>query len=133
MTLPRSAADVLAGHVLFEIEAIDRMHLNLCQPRLQHGAGIAAFFVGHRGNRFASPALMAPVTAAFTADIGHADIGHFVAARGLDLVRFSRGHKSRNEPRPPRVARRPRPQQPPAPVTHRYISRIPGSHRTSGT
>src|SRR5271165_2240174 len=45
MTLPRSAADVLAGHVLFEIEAIDRMYLNLYQPRLQHGAGIAAFFV----------------------------------------------------------------------------------------
>jgi hypothetical protein len=40
MTLPRSAADVLAGHVLFEIEAIDRMYLNLYQPRLQHGAGI---------------------------------------------------------------------------------------------
>src|SRR2546423_14259308 len=86
MTLPRSAADVLAGHVLFEIEAIDRMYLNLCQPRLQHGAGIAAFFVGHRGHRFASSALMAPMTAAFTADIHH-----FIAARGLDLVRFARG------------------------------------------
>jgi hypothetical protein len=57
MTLPRSAADVLAGHVLFEIEAIDRIYLNLYQPRLQHGAGIAAFFVGHRGHRFASSAL----------------------------------------------------------------------------
>src|SRR6266496_2783242 len=78
MTLPRSAADVLAGHVLFEIEAIDRMYLNLYQPRLQHGAGIAAFFVGHRGHRFASSALMAPMTAAFTADIDH-----FAAARGL--------------------------------------------------
>jgi hypothetical protein len=88
MTLPRSAADVLAGHVLFEIEAIDRMYLNLYQPRLQHGAGIAAFFVGHRGNRFASSALMAPVTAAFTADIEH-----FVAARGLDLVRFGKGQR----------------------------------------
>jgi|HubBroStandDraft_4_1064222.scaffolds.fasta_scaffold23596_2 hypothetical protein len=88
MTLPRSAADVLADHVLFEIEAIDRMYLNLYQPRLQHGAGIAAFFVGHRGHRFASSALMAPMTAAFTADIEH-----FVAARGLDLVRFSRGQR----------------------------------------
>jgi hypothetical protein len=88
MTLPRSAADVLAGHVLFEIEAIDRMYLNLYQPRLQHGAGIAAFFVGHRGHRFASSALMAPMTAAFTADIGH-----FTAARGLDLVRFARGQR----------------------------------------
>jgi len=88
MTLPRSAADVLADHVLFEIEAIDRMYLNLYQPRLQHGAGIAAFFVGHRGHRFASSALMAPMTAAFTADIEH-----FVAARGLDLVRFTRGQR----------------------------------------
>ena len=88
MTLPRSAADVLADHVLFEIEAIGRMYLNLYQPRLQHGAGIAAFFVGHRGNRFASPALMAPVTAAFVADIHH-----FIAARGLELVRFGRGQR----------------------------------------
>src|SRR6202035_4886624 len=88
MTLPRSAADVLADHVLFEVEAIDRMYLNLYQPRLQHGAGIAAFFVGHRGNRFASSALMAPMTAAFTANIGH-----FIAARGLDLVRFAKGQR----------------------------------------
>ncbi len=88
MTLPRSAADVLADHVLFEIEAIDRMYLNLYQPRLQHGAGIAAFFVGHRGHRFASSALMAPMTAAFTADIDH-----FIASRGLDLVRFARGQR----------------------------------------
>ena len=84
MTLPRCAADVLADHVLFEIEAIDRMYLNMYQPRLQHGAGIAAFFVGHRGHRFASSALMAPMTTAFTANIGH-----FVAARGLDMVRFA--------------------------------------------
>jgi hypothetical protein len=88
MTLPRSAADVLAGHVLFEIEVIDRMYLNLYQPRLQHGAGIAAFFVGHRGNRFASSALMAPMTAAFVADIGH-----FAAVRGLDVVRFAKGQR----------------------------------------
>jgi hypothetical protein len=88
MTLPRSAADVLADHVLFEIEAVDRMYLNLYQPRLQHGAGVAAFFVGHRGHRFASSALMAPMTAAFTADIHH-----FVAARGVDLVRFARGQR----------------------------------------
>src|SRR6266568_3137772 len=81
MTLPRCAADVLADHVLFEIEAIDRMYLNLYQPRLQHGAGIAAFFVGHRGYRFASSALMAPMTTAFTANISH-----FIAARGLGLV-----------------------------------------------
>jgi hypothetical protein len=88
MTLPCSAADVLADHVLFEIEAIDRMYLNLYQPRLQHAAGVAAFFVGHRGHRFASSALMAPMTRAFVADIEH-----FIAARGLDLVRFAPGQR----------------------------------------
>ena len=88
MTLPGSAADVLAGHVLFEIEAIDRMYLNLYQPRLQHGAGIASFFIGHRGYLCASSALMAPMTAAFAADIEH-----FIAARGLSLVRFARGQR----------------------------------------
>jgi hypothetical protein len=88
MTLPRSAAEVLTGHVLFEIEAIDRVYLNLCQPRLRHGAGIAAFFVGHGGHRFASSALRAPMTAAFTADIGH-----FAAARGLEVVRCAQGQR----------------------------------------
>src|ERR1700751_1163218 len=83
MTLPRSAADVLSGHVVFEIESIDRMYLNVWQPRLQHGAGAAAFFTGHRGHAYASTALMDPMTRAFVADIHH-----FIAARGLDLVHF---------------------------------------------
>lgn len=88
MTLPATAAEVLAGHVEFEIESIDRMYLNLYQPRLQTGAGIAAFFIGHRGNQFASSGLMAPMTDRFTADIRH-----FIAARGLDLVRFRPGQR----------------------------------------
>jgi len=88
MTLPRSVADVLSDHVLFEIEAIDRLYLNLYQPRLQHGGGIASFFVGHRGHRFASSALLAPLTAAFVADIHH-----YIDAHGLDLVHFRKGQR----------------------------------------
>jgi hypothetical protein len=33
MTLPRTVADVLSRHVAFETESIDRMYLNLYQPR----------------------------------------------------------------------------------------------------
>ena len=51
-------------------------------------ARIAEFFAGHRGHRFASSALMAPMTAAFTANISH-----FITARGLDLVRFAPGQR----------------------------------------
>ena len=36
MTLPRSVADVLDRHVTFEIASIDRMYLNVYQPRLQY-------------------------------------------------------------------------------------------------
>lgn len=88
MTLPATAAEVLSDHVEFEIESIDRMYLNLYQPRLQTGAAIAAFFIGHRGNRLASSALMAPVTDRFTSDIRH-----FIEARQLDLVRFRHGQR----------------------------------------
>jgi hypothetical protein len=88
MTLPRTAADVLSGHVVFEIESIDRMYLNVWQPRLQHGAGAAAFFTSHRGHAYASTALMDPMTKAFVADIHH-----FIASAGVDLVHFGKERK----------------------------------------
>ncbi len=35
MTLPRTVADVLADHVVFEVECIDRMYCNVYVPQLQ--------------------------------------------------------------------------------------------------
>src|SRR5690348_2436846 len=71
MTLPRTAAEVLSGHVMLEVRCIDRVMLTFRQPRLQYGQGIHNFFCQHRGNRFVSSALMLPVTAQFTAGIRH--------------------------------------------------------------
>src|SRR6266480_1469059 len=71
MTLPRTVAEVLSDHVLFEVECIDRMYLNVYQPRLQYGGGVSAFFVGHRGHKYASSVLMQPITDAFVANIHH--------------------------------------------------------------
>ena len=88
MTLPRTVADVLSDHVRFEVECIDRMYLNLWQPRLAYGGGVVGFFTGHRGSAYASTALMDPMSKAFTADIHH-----FVAARGLELVHFAKGQR----------------------------------------
>jgi hypothetical protein len=88
MTLPRSVADVLDRHVTFEIESIDRMYLNVYQPRLQYPKGAAAFFHYHRGHTFASSALMAPMTRAFVAAVHD-----FVIANGLDLVTFAKGQR----------------------------------------
>jgi hypothetical protein len=86
MTLPRTVADVLSDHVVFEIESIDRMYLNVYQPRLQYGGGVQGFFVGHRGHKYASSVLMQPVTDAFVANIHH-----YIAACGLELVHFRKG------------------------------------------
>jgi hypothetical protein len=69
MTLPRSVADVLDRHVTFEIESIDRMYCNVYQPRLQHAGGVASFFQAHRGHRFASSALMDPISKDFIAGL----------------------------------------------------------------
>ncbi|MGH3887165.1 MAG: hypothetical protein ACRDSZ_11480 [Pseudonocardiaceae bacterium] len=88
MTVARSVADVLADHVMFEVESIDRMYLNVWQPRLAYGGGVSGFFVGHRGHHYASTALMDPMTKAFVGDI-HG----FVASRGLELVGFAKGQR----------------------------------------
>src|SRR5258708_6601290 len=102
MTLPRTMADVLSEHVVFEVESIDRMYLNVYQPRLQYGGGASAFFVAHRGHKYASSVLMAPITEAFVANIHH-----FIAARGLDLVSFGKGEDKDA-------------------IAHRYLAAFPG-------
>ena len=86
MTLPRTAAEVLSGHVRLEVRCIDRVMLTFRQPRLQYGQGIHGFFCQHRGNQFVSSALMLPMTEHFAADIHH-----YIDTRKLDLVRFARG------------------------------------------
>src|SRR5660398_247219 len=64
------------------------MYLNVWVPRLAYGGGVAGFFVGHHGNRYASTALMDPMSKAFVADIHD-----FVATRGLELVGFAKGQR----------------------------------------
>jgi hypothetical protein len=88
MTVARSVADVLDDHVVFEVESIDRMYLNVWQPRLAYGGGVQGFFVAHRGYHYASTALMDPMTKAFVTDI-HG----FIAARGLELISFTKGQR----------------------------------------
>jgi hypothetical protein len=88
MTVTRSVADVLRERVVLEIESIDRLYLNLFQPRLMHAGGVAQFFRSHQGATFASSALMAPLTRAF-----QASVFGFVAATGVPLVRFRKGQR----------------------------------------
>src|SRR4051812_25645546 len=88
MTLPRTAADVLKDHVTLQVEGIDRMYLNVYQPRLQTDRGVAAFFRFHRGETFASSALMAPMSTAFIAAVER-----FVEQEQIPLITFAKGQR----------------------------------------
>jgi hypothetical protein len=88
MTLPRSAADVLKGHVTLEVEGIDRMYLNVYQPRLQTERGVAAFFRFHRGETFASSALMDPISKSFITAVER-----FVEREQIPLITFAKGQR----------------------------------------
>ena len=88
MNIPKSVGDVIQKHVLLEVEGIDRMFLNVYQPRLQHDRGAAAFFRFHRGQTFASSQLMAPMTRAFVARIER-----FAEEHAIPWVSFAKGER----------------------------------------
>ena len=88
MTVPATMADVLDDHVIFEVDCIDRMYLNLYQPKLMFPGGVVGFFKGHRQMPFASSALMDPMTTAFVKEIHR-----FIGDQGLDLVHFVKGQR----------------------------------------
>ena len=88
MTLPRSAADVLSGHVVFELECIDRIYCNLYVPKLQRELGVAGFIREHLGRPVASTAVLAPRTEAF-----YAEIRAFAARHQIPLVEFAAGQR----------------------------------------
>ena len=67
MTLPRSVADVLADHVVFEIECIDRMYCNVYVPQLQHPGGLLGYIQRQLGLPIASTAPLGKITDAFSA------------------------------------------------------------------
>src|SRR4029077_9717429 len=88
MSLPRSVAEVLKSHVTLEVEGIDRMYLNVYQPRLQTDLGVASFFRFHRGEIFASSALMNPISKSFIAAVDR-----FVEKEQIPLITFTKGQR----------------------------------------
>jgi hypothetical protein len=88
MTLPRSAAEVLSEHVVFSLECIDRMYLNMYQPRLQHELGVIGYLHEQLGCPVNSTAPLAKVSERFAAQIHR-----FVAQQQVPLVAFVKGQR----------------------------------------
>ena len=84
----QTVGELLEEKVTLDVEGIDRLYLNLYQPRLQTGAGVAAFFKGHRGAKIASTALMGPMSHAFVRSIRD-----FARREGAPIVSFAKGER----------------------------------------
>jgi hypothetical protein len=67
MTVARSVSDVLTDHVVFEVECIDRLYLNVYVPGLQYEAGLVAYVHQQLGLPIASTAPLGKISDAFSA------------------------------------------------------------------
>jgi len=86
MSVERSIAEILDRNVSLSLDCIDRMYLNLYQPRLQTAGGLVGFIHGRLNLPIASTAVLAPISNRF--------IGAMEArARGLGvpILTFPKG------------------------------------------
>ena len=88
MTLPRTVADVLADHVVFEVECIDRMYCNVYVPQLQHAGGLLGYIQRQLGLPIASTAPLGKVTDAFSAAMRR-----FARDQQVPWVDFAKGQR----------------------------------------
>jgi hypothetical protein len=88
----QTVAELLDERVSLDCEAIDRLYLNVYQPRLQLAGSVVGFFKQHRGAQFASTTLMAPMTRAFAAEVQR-----FAKQAGIEVVHFKKGQRKDDE------------------------------------
>jgi hypothetical protein len=88
VNVARSVADVLAEHVTFEVECIDRMYCNVYVPQLQYAVGLVGFVQRQLGLPIASTAPLAAITDRFSRRV-HA----FARVNNLTWVDFAKGQR----------------------------------------
>lgn len=77
--------ELLDGHVVLDLECLDRIYLNAYVPRLQVGGQVVTFFSQHRNQPIASPALFQKMGEAFR----HA-VASFAKRHQIPIIRFAR-------------------------------------------
>ena len=108
MTLPVTVADVVAEHVTFEVECIDRMYLNVYVPGLQYPGGLVGYVHRQLGLPIASTAPLAKITERFTAAVHR-----FARDQQVPWVDFARGQRKDE-------------------VMHQYLAGFEAAGRTEG-
>jgi hypothetical protein len=88
MNVARSVAAVLAEHVTFEVECIDRMYCNVYVPRLQYAAGLVGYVHRQLGLPVASTAPLGRITDRFVTDVRA-----FARHHQIPWVDFAKGER----------------------------------------
>ena len=88
MTVARTVADVLADHVVFEVECIDRMSCNVYVPQLQYAGGLLGYIQRQLGLPIASTAPLGKITDAFSGGMRH-----FAGDQQVPWVDFTKGQR----------------------------------------
>ena len=86
MTLPKNVAELQGENVALELECIDRMYLNLYVPELTSAQGVAAYFRGYKGHRFASTKEAVAMSEGF-----RRQVFDFAERHGIPIIRFEKG------------------------------------------
>ncbi|WP_204805595.1 hypothetical protein [Mycobacterium riyadhense] len=95
MTAVVTVNDVLDGHVLLDVECLDRIYLNGYVPNLQVPGQVASFMTAHLGYPIPSPAIMEKMGTAF-----RAAVDRFAAANKIPVVRFGKDDRKIEVMRP---------------------------------
>ena len=80
--------DLLDGHVILDVQCLDRIYLNGYVPNLQVGGQVVTFMTKHLGYRIPSPAIMEKIGTQFRQDVSSFAEDHHIA-----VVRFKKGDR----------------------------------------
>jgi len=87
--------DVLDGHVVLDLECLDRIYLNGYVPNLQVGGQVVSFMTAHLGNPIPSPAIMEKNGTAF-----RTAVHRYAVNNHITVVRFGKGDRKVEVMRP---------------------------------
>jgi hypothetical protein len=91
---PVTVNDILDGHVVLDLECLDRLYLNGYVPNLQVGGQVVNFLT-HRGFPIPSPALLEKNGTRF-----RRQVERYAEANGIPVVRFAKGDRKLEVMRP---------------------------------
>ena len=88
MSATLTVNDLLDGHVILDVQCLDRIYLNGYVPNLQVGGQVVTFMTRHLGYRIPSPAIIKKIGTQF-----RQDVSSFAEDHHIPVVRFKKADR----------------------------------------